>query len=89
MSTLFITLLAFALVGYTAWVTALIVRSNALNSSQKVLQTALAWFVPLLGALLVHLVNRSQEREGVRSSSGGVEPQTDQGVSPVDFTHHG
>ena len=89
MNTLVIALLAAALLGYTGWLTALVFRSSALEVHQKVLQAAVAWLVPLLGAFLVHLINRAQEQGAAARRPGGVEPQSDQGVSPRDFTHPG
>ena len=87
MNTLVVALLASALVGYTAWVTALVFRSTALEKRQKFLQAALAWLVPLLGAVFVHLINQAQEQVAGAPKRTGAEPQSDQGVSPRDFTH--
>ena len=87
MNALIFALLAFALVGYTGWVTSLVLRSSALENRQKVFQTAIVWFIPLLGAAFVHLINRAQERGSTASMLSGAEPQIDQGVSPRDFEH--
>ena len=87
MSALIITLLAFALIGYTGWVTSLVLRNSALEKRQKLFQAGIAWLIPLLGAALVHLINRAQEQGSTTSMLPGVEPQIDQGVSPRDFEH--
>lgn len=85
MNALIISLLALALVGYTGWVTSLVLRSCELEKRQKVFQAAIAWLIPLLGAAFVHLINRAQERGSTTSMRPGAEPQTDQSVSPRDF----
>jgi hypothetical protein len=87
MNTLVIAALASMLVAYTAWVTVLVCRSPDLDRNQKILQSALAWLVPILGAAFVHLVNRAQIQRFSRPWIAGAEPQIDQGVSPRDFTH--
>jgi hypothetical protein len=87
MNALIIALFAFALVGYTGWVTWLVLRSSELDNRQKVIQAAIAWLIPLLGAAFVHLINRAQERGSTTSMLPGAEPQIDQGVSPRDFEH--
>ena len=89
MNALVITLLASALIGYTGWVTSLVLRSSALERNQKVMQAAIAWLIPLLGAVLVHLINRAQDRGSSPPWAPGAEPQIDQGVSPRDFEHPG
>jgi hypothetical protein len=89
MNALVITLLASALVGYTGWVTFLVLRSSALERNQKVLQAGIAWLIPLFGAVLVHLINRAQDRGLSPRWAPGAEPQIDQGVSPRDFESPG
>jgi hypothetical protein len=89
MDVLGIVLFGSALIGYTGWVTALVVRSSALEKRQKVFQVAIAWLVPVLGAIFVHLINRAQDQGPTALRMRGVEPQLDQGVSPADFPDHG
>jgi hypothetical protein len=60
MNTLVLAIFAFILTGYTGWVTAMVCRSADLERHQKILQTALAWLLPLFGAVFVHLINRVQ-----------------------------
>ncbi len=85
MDILVILLVAIMLVVYTGWVTSLVIRSAALERHQKIIQIALAWLIPALGAVVVHLVNREQEGGSARPKASGAEPQIDQGVSPRDF----
>ena len=74
-------------IGYTAWVSVLVVRNPWLSSKQRWLQLVIAWLVPLLGALAVHLIGRAQGLEPKEKASG-IEPQQDQGVDYASFTHH-
>jgi len=80
MNALIIVLVASALIGYSGWVTSLVLRSSALEMRQKVFQTAIAWLIPFLGAAFVHLINRAQEQGPATPSFPGAEPQIDQGV---------
>ena len=77
------------LVGYSIGVTALVVRSDLLETRQKIGQVVLVWLLPLLGALAVHLINRAQEPSSPRSRSGLADQPMDHGVSPRDFSSPG
>ena len=89
MNVLIVALLVSALIGYTGHVTALVVGNAALERHQKVLQVAMAWLVPFVGAIIVHVINRAQEQGPAMPGALGPAPQTDQGVSPRDFEHPG
>ncbi|HSI51685.1 MAG TPA: hypothetical protein VLA61_25730 [Ideonella sp.] len=85
MNTWFVVVLLGMLVGYAAWVTRIVLGNPALERRQKLAQCLLAWLLPPLGTLVVHLINWAQVQEAGRVGVSGVEPQMDQGVSPPAF----
>jgi ABC-type Na+ efflux pump permease subunit len=82
-------ILAIILMVYSSWVSFLVIRRKDIETIQKSLQVALVWLVPLIGAVLIHLVTQAQKERLSGSISSGVEPQMDQGVSPRDFNSPG
>jgi hypothetical protein len=75
--------------GYSGWVSILVVRRSDLETTQKALQIALIWLLPLFGAVVIHLVTRTQKEHSSASKPSGIEAQIDQGVSPRDFNPPG
>ena len=84
METVVACLILLVLFAYTVWVSALVGRNRYLEVRQKVLQIAIAWCLPVLGALAVHLINRTQS---THKNQSGIEPQQDQGVDYASFSH--
>ena len=50
---------ALVVVGYQAYVTIRVWRSNQFSTAQKWMQTILIWVLPALGAFVAHLVLRA------------------------------
>ena len=45
-----------AIVAYQIYVTVAVIRFPGFQSGQKVLQVVLIWFIPLLGAVIAHVL---------------------------------
>lgn len=54
--------LLVGLVAFQIWVTVKVFRNGLYERSQKLLQTQLIWFLPVLGAILVFMVMRDEEQ---------------------------
>jgi hypothetical protein len=82
-------ILAIILITYSGWVSFLVIRRKDIEIIRKSFQVAIVWFVPLIGAVLIHLVTQAQKERPSESKPSVVEPQMDQGVSPRDFNSPG
>jgi hypothetical protein len=62
-----IVVVSSALIGYAVYVWSLVMRADFYSKSQKGLQAVVLIAVPLLGALVVHLVYRAQSQRPAAS----------------------
>jgi hypothetical protein len=46
----------FVVIAYQAWITSRLVKAVEYSRNQKISQLVLIWFIPILGAALVHFV---------------------------------
>jgi hypothetical protein len=71
------------------WVSVLTWRTKELERKQRFWQIALVWFLPLIGAVIVHIFNKLHSREPEKRVNNGVIPQDDQGVDYTSFRNPG
>jgi membrane-anchored protein YejM (alkaline phosphatase superfamily) len=70
------------LLGYSGWVSVLVFRRTDLETTQKALQIALVWLLPLIGTVVIHLLTRAQKEKPSAVKSARIDSQEDQGITP-------
>jgi hypothetical protein len=61
-STVVIWSIVAVIAAWQLWVSVVVVRASFLERHQRVLQLCLIWFLPLIGAVVVHSMLRSEGR---------------------------
>ncbi len=59
---------------YQLWVSALLVRSSLYEATQKWFQLALIWLAPIVGAVIVQSMMRSEGKPRYKPEKGYTEP---------------
>jgi len=75
-----------AIVGYSCYIAALVIRSNLYSSNQKAAQVLLVFVIPLLGAILAHAF--LTPRKASSPPDREFIPQRDPSVDEIPRTHN-
>ena len=70
----FLIAIGLAIVVYDAWISILLMRLDQYDDSQKYRQLLLIWLVPVLGAVIVHIMMWADGRPPYKSEKGYTEP---------------
>ena len=89
MGTLVILALLLAVIAYQLFVTVRVVRSDQYSSTQRIVQAILIWLVPLVGAVICHVVLFTDRQSPQRRDDNFV-PATDNNPPGIgqDVVHH-